>query len=298
MRLPRRPRAGAPTAGHAGRAPAEPAAPRPGGSPKGGGGWLVGTFSVAGLVGCVVIGYAVLHHPATPAETCTAAPATPSTPPPAPAPSKTAKPLPPGPSALPINTRVTVRNGSGVDGASQFVLTWMQNTQGYLRTSNGGSARTTATTSLVYAPNHIDQARTLAAAMHLPPYTLHGTGKGTGLRDPMILTLGKDFRTAGKPLAPPPTPTPTTHPDHRRSRRLHRLTTRQARADEPVSGQGGTHLRGGRFLIAGGCGGESPAGRAGLPAPARAPVPGPAPSRQRGRAVGHRRGTGTARQAG
>jgi hypothetical protein len=154
----------------------------------------------------------VLHHPATPAETCTAAPATPSTPPPVTVPGKTAKPLPPGPSALPINTRVTVLNGSGVDGAGQFVLTWMQNTQGYLRTSNGGSARTTAMTSLVYAPDHIDQARTLATAMHLPPYALHGTGKATGPRDPMILTLGKDFRAAGKPLAPPPTPTPTPTP--------------------------------------------------------------------------------------
>jgi hypothetical protein len=65
----------------------------------------------------------------------------------------------------------------------------------------------TATTNLVYAPNHIDQARTLAAAMDLPPSALRGTGKGTGLRDPMILTLGKDFKAAGKPLAPAVTPT-------------------------------------------------------------------------------------------
>jgi hypothetical protein len=47
--------------------------------------------------------------------------------------------------------------------------------------------------------------------MHLPAYALHGTGKGDGLRDPMVLTLGKDFQAPGKPLAPPVAPAPV-HP--------------------------------------------------------------------------------------
>jgi hypothetical protein len=111
--------------------------------------------------------------------------------------------LPSGPKAAPINVRVTVYNGSGTFGQAEKVLDWMQNTEGFLRTSNGGPAGATAHTTLVYAPNHIDQARTLAAAMGLPASALKGTGKGTGLRDPMVLTLGQDFQGVGKPLAAP-----------------------------------------------------------------------------------------------
>jgi len=120
-------------------------------------------------------------------------------------------PLPPGPTAQPIDVRVTVLNGSGQFGQAESVLDWMQNHQGYTRTSNGGPASTTAHTSLVYAPNHADQARALVAALHLPASAVHGTGKGTGLRDPMVLTLGQDWRGVGKPLASP-SPAPAATP--------------------------------------------------------------------------------------
>ncbi|MGQ5634289.1 LytR C-terminal domain-containing protein [Streptomyces sp. EWL5.16] len=110
-----------------------------------------------------------------------------------------------GAKAKPIDVRVTVLNGSGTSGQAQAVLNWMQNDEGFLRTSNGGPTTVTATTTLVYAPNHADQARTLAAAMRLPVSALHGTGTGTGRRDPMVLTLGRDFEGAGKPPAAPPT---------------------------------------------------------------------------------------------
>ncbi len=121
-----------------------------------------------------------------------------------PAAHRTTSGVPAGPRARPIDVRVTVLNGSGIFGQAEAVLGWMQNTEGFLRTSNGGPAADTPTTSLVYAPDHADQARALAAAMGLPASALHGTGKGTGARDPMVLTLGKDFKGVGKPLAAAP----------------------------------------------------------------------------------------------
>lgn len=118
------------------------------------------------------------------------------------APAATAT-LPAGPKAASIDVRVTVLNGSGMFGQAEAVLSWMQNHQGYLRTSNGGPASAQAHTSLVYAPAHVDQARTLVAAMRLPASALHATGKDAGPRTPMELTLGQDFRGVGKPLAAP-----------------------------------------------------------------------------------------------
>ncbi|MEY9967426.1 hypothetical protein ABIA33_005496 [Streptacidiphilus sp. MAP12-16] len=109
-----------------------------------------------------------------------------------------------GAKAAAIDVRVTVLNGSGTFGQAESVLSWMQNTEHFLRTSNGGPAPATlAATTLVYAPDHVDQARTLAAAMGLPATALHGDGKGSGLRDPMVLTLGQDFHGIGKPFAAP-----------------------------------------------------------------------------------------------
>ncbi|WP_052439292.1 LytR C-terminal domain-containing protein [Streptacidiphilus jiangxiensis] len=103
-----------------------------------------------------------------------------------------------GAKALPLDTRVTVLNGSGTFGQAEAVLNWMQNTEKFLRTSNGGPASHQATTTLVYAPNHADQARTLVAALGLPASALHGNGTARGARDPMVLTLGTDFRGVGK----------------------------------------------------------------------------------------------------
>ncbi|WP_051943675.1 LytR C-terminal domain-containing protein [Streptacidiphilus rugosus] len=104
-----------------------------------------------------------------------------------------------GPKAKPINVRVTVLNGSGTFGQAETVLSWMQNTEKYLRTSNGGpAAHRQATTTLVYAPDHVDQARALVAALGLPVSALHGDGTARGARDPMVLTLGSDFHGVGK----------------------------------------------------------------------------------------------------
>jgi hypothetical protein len=139
---------------------------------------------------------------ASPSATCSAAPAKAATPVPEPAVSGS---FLAGAKAAPLDTRVTVLNGSGTLGEAETVLSWMQNTEKWLRTSNGGPASKTPTTTLVYAPNHISQARTVAAAMGLPASALHGDGKTTGLHDPMVLTLGQDFRGIGKPFAALPT---------------------------------------------------------------------------------------------
>jgi hypothetical protein len=109
-----------------------------------------------------------------------------------------------GSKASAIDVRVTVLNGSGSFGQAEAVLSWMQNTEHYLRSSNGGPAPATVPrTTLVYAPNHVDQARTLAAAMGLPEGSLHGDGKTTTSTGRMVLTLGQDFHGIGKPFAAP-----------------------------------------------------------------------------------------------
>ncbi|MEY9941999.1 LytR C-terminal domain-containing protein [Streptacidiphilus sp. MAP5-3] len=139
---------------------------------------------------------------ATATGTGTSAPVSPTAPPPSPVctpePADTAFAYA-GPKAQPIDVRVTVLNGSGTFGQAEAVLSWMQNTVKYLRTSNGGPApHNQPLTTLVYAPNHIAQARTLVAALGLPAASLHGNGTSKGLRDPMVLTLGADFHGVGK----------------------------------------------------------------------------------------------------
>ena len=165
-----------------------------------GGLWIAGSLGVLGLLGCGTGGYLLVHGHGTP-PACAAAPS--AAPDAGAAPADAGPTLTPGPKAQPIDVRVTVLNGSGVFGQAETALSWMQNKEGFLRTSNGGPAKVTATTTLVYAPDHADQARTLAAAMHLPASALDGTGTATAERDPMVLTLGKDFTEAGKPLAAP-----------------------------------------------------------------------------------------------
>ncbi|MFC1414633.1 LytR C-terminal domain-containing protein [Streptacidiphilus sp. N1-12] len=110
-----------------------------------------------------------------------------------------------GSRATAVNVRVTVLNGTGTIGQAEAVLTWLQSSQeGFLRSSNGGPAPATAkATTLVYAPNHVDQARTLAAALGLPATALHGDGKTSDPIGRMVLTLGQDFHGIGKPFAAP-----------------------------------------------------------------------------------------------
>ncbi|WP_433889757.1 LCP family protein [Streptomyces sp. CA-111067] len=108
-----------------------------------------------------------------------------------------------GPKATPHDTRVNVLNGSGVFGAAQDTVNWLQNTQGVNRSANAGNAPATAKTLLEYAPNQADQARSLAAMMGLPASALkQGTVNAKPLAY-MKLTLGKDFSTPGTPIGPP-----------------------------------------------------------------------------------------------
>ncbi|QMU75300.1 LytR C-terminal domain-containing protein [Streptacidiphilus sp. PB12-B1b] len=107
-----------------------------------------------------------------------------------------------GSKAAPIDIRVTVLDGSGTFGQAEAVLEWMQNTKGYLRSSNGGPAPAVVPrTTLVYAPDHASQARALAQAMGLPASALHGDGDTGGTIGRMVLTLGQDFHGIGKPFA-------------------------------------------------------------------------------------------------
>ncbi|MDI5967142.1 LytR C-terminal domain-containing protein [Streptantibioticus silvisoli] len=189
---------------------------RDSGSGGGGGLWLVVVLGVVGVAGCGFGGYLLLDGGSKPQTACSAGPAAPTPTPSAAGPTDAGPAAKAGPHAEPINVRVSVYDGSGKFGSAESVLSWMQNKQGYLRTSNEGPVAPRATTSLVYEPPHADQARTLAATMHLPFSDLHDTGKGDGLRDPMVLTLGKDFNTPGQaPSAPavrPPAPAADAHP--------------------------------------------------------------------------------------
>ena len=109
-----------------------------------------------------------------------------------------------GAKADPIDIRVTVLDGTGTFGQAEAVLQWMQNTKDYLRSSNGGPAPAVIPrTTLVYAPNHVSQARALAAAMGLPASALHGDGTTSELIGRMVLTLGQDFHGIGKPFSVP-----------------------------------------------------------------------------------------------
>ncbi|WP_329132548.1 LCP family protein [Streptomyces sp. NBC_01476] len=109
-----------------------------------------------------------------------------------------------GPKATPHDTRVNVLNGSGIIGAAQDTVNWLQNEQQVNRSDNGGNAPApVARTTLEYAPNQADQARSLAAIMGLPASALH---QGTVDAEPlayMKLTLGADFTKPGVPIGPP-----------------------------------------------------------------------------------------------
>ncbi|BBA97704.1 putative transcriptional regulator [Actinacidiphila reveromycinica] len=112
-----------------------------------------------------------------------------------------------GSKATPHNTRVTVYNGTGAFGASQDVLLWLQNDEGVNRSANGGdSAKRVAKTTLHYAPNQADQARSLAAMMGLPASALVEGTKDVPPLTYMSLTLGADYTAPGTPIAPPTTP--------------------------------------------------------------------------------------------
>ncbi|MCP9975578.1 LCP family protein [Streptomyces somaliensis] len=109
-----------------------------------------------------------------------------------------------GPRAAPADVRVDVYNGSGVSGGAQATINWLQNSAGVLKSTNKANAPAeVAKTTLEYAPNQADQARALADLMGLPASALKQGTADAGEREPMVLTLGRDFRGAGVPLTGP-----------------------------------------------------------------------------------------------
>ncbi|WP_263632739.1 LCP family protein, partial [Streptomyces sp. 8L] len=109
-----------------------------------------------------------------------------------------------GSKAAADDVRVDIYNGGAPDGSAQSALTWFQNDKQAPKTTNKGDADAeTAKTTLEYAPNQADQARTVAAWMGLSASALKkGTKDAVGLQA-MKLTLGKDYAGAGVPLSGP-----------------------------------------------------------------------------------------------
>ncbi|MFJ7130230.1 LCP family protein [Streptomyces sp. NPDC098101] len=102
------------------------------------------------------------------------------------------------------DVRVDVYNGSGIQGAAQSTLSWLQNEEGVLRSTNRSNApEKAAKTTLTYAPNQADQARKLADLMGLPATALKPGTQDAGVREPMTLVLGADFKGAGVPVTGP-----------------------------------------------------------------------------------------------
>jgi LCP family protein required for cell wall assembly len=109
-----------------------------------------------------------------------------------------------GTKAAAADVRVDVFNGGDRAGAAQETVTWLQNNQGVLKSTNKANAPAKLDkTTLEYAPNQADQARALAAMMGLPGSALkQGTTDAEGLQA-MVLTLGADFKGAGVPITGP-----------------------------------------------------------------------------------------------
>ncbi|MFD4376867.1 LCP family protein [Streptomyces sp. NPDC058486] len=109
-----------------------------------------------------------------------------------------------GAKAPAAEVRVDVYNGSGIQGAAQSTLLWLQNEQGVSRSTNKSNApEKAAKTTLSYAPNQADQARALAAMMGLPATALKQGTTAAGEREPMTLVLGADFKGAGVSMTAP-----------------------------------------------------------------------------------------------
>ncbi|MET7883713.1 LCP family protein [Streptomyces avermitilis] len=102
--------------------------------------------------------------------------------------------------------RVDIYNGGALSGAAQETLSWLQNTEGVTKSSQLGNAgKTLSKTTLEYSPDQADQARKLADLMGLPAAQMKPgkSEKNSQGLPAIVLTLGKDFKGAGKPLTPP-----------------------------------------------------------------------------------------------
>lgn len=101
--------------------------------------------------------------------------------------------------------RVDVYNGGAEAGSAQTTLTWLQNTEGVLKSTQLGNAPAAAKTTVEYGAAEASQARKLADIMGLPASALKpGKSEKNAQGMPSLkLTLGKDFKGAGVPLVPP-----------------------------------------------------------------------------------------------
>ncbi|MEU0158801.1 LCP family protein [Streptomyces sp. NPDC006261] len=109
-----------------------------------------------------------------------------------------------GPKAAPADVRVDVLNGGEISGAAGATVTWLQNQQGVLKSTNKANApEKTRKTTLAYAPNQADQARALAEMMGLPAAAMKQGTADAGELEAMVLTLGADFKGAGMPITGP-----------------------------------------------------------------------------------------------
>ncbi|MFI7012046.1 LCP family protein [Streptomyces sp. NPDC050145] len=100
--------------------------------------------------------------------------------------------------------RVDLYNGGAPPGSAGTTLTWLQNTEGVLKSSQLGNApKDQAKTTLEYSPDQADQARKLADIMGLPASALKPGESETNDQGlpAMILILGKDFKGAGVPIS-------------------------------------------------------------------------------------------------
>lgn len=102
--------------------------------------------------------------------------------------------------------RVDVYNGGAAAGSAQTTLSWLQNSQGVLKSTQLGNApQTLAKTTVEYGEEEAPQARKLADLMGLPASALkpgESVSNSQGL--PAVkLTLGEDFKGAGVPLVAP-----------------------------------------------------------------------------------------------
>ncbi|MFD4634727.1 LCP family protein [Streptomyces sp. NPDC058284] len=108
-----------------------------------------------------------------------------------------------GPKADASEVRVDIYNGSGKTGAAQTTLTWLQNDEGVLKSSQLGNAPAELKkTTLEYGAAEADQARRLADIMGLPGSALkQGKSEKNAQGLPAVkLTLGGDFKGAGVPI--------------------------------------------------------------------------------------------------
>ncbi|MFH9297433.1 LCP family protein [Streptomyces sp. NPDC017520] len=112
-----------------------------------------------------------------------------------------------GPKAEAADVRVDVLNGGEIPGAAGSTVTWLQNEQGVLKSTNKANApEKIKKTTLEYAPNQADQARALAEMMGLPATAMkQGTTDAEEL-EAMVLTLGADFKGAGQLITGPAKP--------------------------------------------------------------------------------------------